>query len=198
MPRRAASGSHPDWSRLYELASSQAGYFTAKEAGAAGFSLPLLQHHLDAGRVERVQRGVFRLVNFPPTDEEGLVPTWLWSRREGTFSHETALALHQLSDVLPAKLHLTVPMAWKKRRVQIPRNLVLHHADLPEDEREWKGPVQVTTPLRTVVDCSVDAVANDLVEQAVREGVRRRFFTRQSVKLSLRQRLGVRRQSGAA
>jgi predicted transcriptional regulator of viral defense system len=197
MPRRAASGSHPDWSRLYELASGQAGYFTAKEAGSAGFSLPLLQHHLDAGRVERVQRGVFRLVNFPPTDEEGLVPTWLWSRREGTFSHETALALHQLSDVLPAKLHLTVPIAWKRRRVQIPRNVVLHHADLPKDEREWKGPIQVTTPLRTVVDCSVDAVAKDLVEQAVREGVRRRFFTRQSVKLSLRQRLYARRQSGA-
>jgi predicted transcriptional regulator of viral defense system len=198
MPRSAASGTRPNWSRLYELASGQAGYFTAKEAGEAGFSLPLLQHHLGAGRVERVQRGVFRLVNFPPTDEEGLVPTWLWSRREGTFSHETALALHRLSDVLPARLHVTVPTAWRRRRVQIPRNVVLHPADLSKDEREWKGPIEVTTPLRTVVDCSVDAVAKDLVEQAVREGVRRRFFTRHSVKQALRQRLDARRRSGAA
>jgi predicted transcriptional regulator of viral defense system len=198
MPRRAASGTHPDWNRLYELASGQAGYFTSKEAGEAGFSLPLLQHHLDAGRVERSQRGVFRLVNFPPTDEEGLVPTWLWSRREGTFSHETALALHQLSDALPAKLHVTVPTAWKKRRVQIPRNVVLHLADLGDDEREWKGPIQVTKPLRTVADCSLDAVAKDLVEQAVRQGVRRRLFTRQSLKQALRQRVDARRQSGAA
>lgn len=197
MPRRAAAGTNPDWNRLYELASGQAGYFTAKDAGDAGFSLPLLQHHLDAGRLERSQRGVFRLVNFPPTDEEGLVPTWLWSRREGTFSHETALALHQLSDALPAKLHLTVPMAWKKRRVQIPRNVVLHFADLADDEREWKGPIQVTKPLRTVADCSLDAVATDLVEQAVRQGVRRGLFTRQGLKQFVR-RLDRGSKSGAA
>jgi predicted transcriptional regulator of viral defense system len=197
MPRRATSGAHPDWNRLYELASGQAGYFTAREAGEAGFSLPLLPHHLDAGRVERSQRGVFRLVNFPPTDEEGLVPTWLWSRREGTFSHETALALHQLSDALPAKVHVTVPTTWKRRRVQIPRNAVLHFADLVDDEREWKGPIPVTKPLRTVADCSIDAVATDLVEQAVRQGVRRGLFTRQSLKQAV-QRLDEARQSGAA
>lgn len=197
MPRRAASGTHPDWSRLYEVAAGQAGYFTAKEAAKAGFSLPLLQHHLDAGRIERSQRGIFRLVNFPPTDEEGLVPTWLWSRREGTFSHETALGLHQLSDALPAKVHLTVPTAWGKRRLQIPRNLVLHFADLREDEREWKGPVQVTKPLRTVVDCSLDAVAPDLVAQAVREGIRRRLFTWQRLTQTLRQKKRA-RQNGAA
>jgi predicted transcriptional regulator of viral defense system len=197
MPRRARSGSRPDWNRLYELASSQAGYFTAKEASGVGFSLPLLQHHLDTGRVERAQRGVFRLVNFPPTDEEAFVPTWLWSRREGTFSHETALALHQLSDALPAKLHVTVPTAWRKRRVKIPRNIVLHFADLPEDDREWKGAIEVTTPLRTVADCSLDAVGEDLVEQAVRQGVRRRLFTRSSLKARL-QRDDARGQSGSA
>jgi hypothetical protein len=33
-------------------------HFTAEERPEAGFSLPLLQHHLDAGRVECSQRGV--------------------------------------------------------------------------------------------------------------------------------------------
>jgi predicted transcriptional regulator of viral defense system len=188
MPRLGTSGTHPDWSRLYELASSQAGYFTPKDASDAGFSLPLLQHHLAAGRVERSRRGVFRLVNFPPTDEEGLVPTWLWSRREGTFSHETALALHELSDALPSKLHLTVPVPWRKRRIQIPRDVILYYDDLADGEGEWKGPIRVTTPLRTVEDCSVDAVPEDLVEQAVRQGVRRGLFTRQILKQSVRRR----------
>jgi predicted transcriptional regulator of viral defense system len=197
VPRVAASGTRPDWTRLYEVASGQAGYFTAKEAAEAGFSLPLLQHHLDAGRVERAQRGIFRLVNFPPTDQEGLVPTWLWSGREGTFSHETALALHQLSDALPAKVHVTVPTARAKRRLQIPRNVILHFADLREDEREWKGPVQVTKPLRTVVDCSLDAVAPDLVTQAVSDAIRRRLFTQQSLRQALRQQERARRNGAA-
>jgi predicted transcriptional regulator of viral defense system len=185
MPRRAASGARPDWEQLQEAASGQAGYFTARDALAAGFSLPLLQHHLGAGRLERAQRGVFRLSGFPPTEHEGLVPIWLWSGREGVFSHETALALHQLSDALPAKVHLTVPSAWKKRRLKNPRNLVLHHADLSNDDREWKGAVQLTTPLRTVVDCSIDAVAGDLIDQAVRQAVRRGDFTRQEFRQAL-------------
>ena len=188
MPRPAASGSHPDWNRLNELASGQAGYFTAKDASEVGFSLPLLQHHLDAGRLERSRRGVFRLVSFPATEEEGFVPAWLWSRREGTFSHDTALQIHQLSDALPSKLHVTVPTHWKKRRIRVPRDIVLYYDDLADDDREWRGPIQVTTPLRTVVDCSVDAVATDLVEQAIRQGVRRRMFTRQSLKQSMRRR----------
>lgn len=83
MPRPAASGTHPDWNGLYQVAASQAGYFTADDANEVGFSLPLLQYHIDSGRIERSQRGVFRLVNFPPTDQEGFVPAWLWSRREG-------------------------------------------------------------------------------------------------------------------
>lgn len=182
MPRRAASGAQPSWDQLYEVASAQAGYFTASDAREAGFSLPLLQHHLNAGRVERAQRGVFRLVNFPSSEDEGFVPTWLWSRREGTFSHQTALALHQLSDALPSKLHLTLPTAWKKRRIKVPRDVVIYFADLQDDDRAWRGPVQVTTPLRTVVDCSVDAVAPDLVEQAKRQGFRRGLFTRSDVK----------------
>jgi hypothetical protein len=86
MPRRAASGSSPDWAQLYELAAAQAGHFTAADAAEASFSLPMLQHHLKAHRLERAARGVFRLVQFPPTDEEWLVPAWLWSGREGTFS----------------------------------------------------------------------------------------------------------------
>jgi len=90
-----------------------------------------------------------------------------------------------------------VPTAWKRRRIQIPRNVVLHFADLAHDEREWKGPIPVTKPLRTVADCSIDAVATDLVEQAVRQGVRRGLFTRQSLKQAVR-RLDGARQSGAA
>jgi predicted transcriptional regulator of viral defense system len=190
MPRRAASGAQPSWDRLYEVASAQAGYFTASDAREVGFSLPLLQHHLNAGRVERAQRGVFRLVNFPSSEEEGLVPTWLWSRREGTFSHQTALALHQLSDALPSKLHLTVPTVWKKRRIKLPRGVVLYFADLQDDDRTWRGPVHVTTPLRTVVDCSADAVAPDLVEQAKRQGLRRGLFTRSDLKRAVAERTG--------
>jgi len=178
------------------MAGTQAGYFTAKDASEAGFSLPLLQHYLTAGRIERSQRGIFRLTNYPPSDEEALVPAWLWSRREGVFSHETALAAHELSDALPAKLHLTVPSAWDARRIKIPRGMVLHYSDIVDQDREWRGPVQLTTPLRTIVDCALAAVAPDLVEQATRQGVRRGLFRRQAVKQAIKERLTARSNNG--
>lgn len=182
MPRLAASGVRPDWNRLYELASGQGGYFTLADAAEAGFSAPLLQHHLNAGRVERSRRSILRLVNFPPTDEEDLVPIWLWSDKLGVFSHETALMLHGLSDALPAKRHVTVPSTWSKRRLRVPDGVVLHHADLGKTDITWKGPVKVTTPLRTIFDCTTDAVAPDLVRQAITQGVRRGLFSKDDVK----------------
>ena len=75
---------------------------TNKQAAEAGYSLPLLQFYVQTGRLERVQRGILRLVHYPPGDNEDLVPLWLWSEQKGAFSHETALMLHDLSDALPS------------------------------------------------------------------------------------------------
>lgn len=195
MPRVSASGSAPDWDRLFEVASEQAGYVTNRQAVAAGYSLPLLQFYVQKGRLERAQRGILRLVHYPPGDNEDLVPLWLWSEQKGTFSHETALMLHDLSDALPGKRHMTVPSAWSKRRFRLPKGLVLHFADLPEAAITWLGPVPLTTPLRTVVDCASANVADDLVRQAVQQGVRRGLFERAEVNAALRQ---TRRERDAA
>ncbi len=182
MPRLSPHGQRPDWNSLYELAAAQGGYFTLADAARAGFSAPLLHYHARVGRIERAGRGIFRLVNFPVTDEEDLVPVWLWSDRRGVFSHETALALHGLSDALPSRLHLTLPAPWSKRRLRAPQRVVLHFADLPKRETAWKGPVRVTNPLRTVRDCAAGAVPPDIVRQAVTQGVRRGLFTRDDVR----------------
>jgi predicted transcriptional regulator of viral defense system len=154
------------WESLYELASGQAGYFSLSQASKAGFSRPRLQYHLETGKLERARRGIFRLRQYPPSPLEEYVALWLWSGREGTFSHETALLFHELSDALPAKVHLTVPLAWKQRRLRVPVELVLHFADLRPADRTWAGLVPVTTPWRTLADCIQDGVSPDLVSQA--------------------------------
>jgi predicted transcriptional regulator of viral defense system len=182
VPRYAADGHAPDWNGLYERAASQAGYFTAKQVAAAGYSLQLLQYYLRTGALERWGRGLFRLVQFPPTDHEDLVPTWLWSGGDGVFGLDSALALHTLSDALPAKQHLLVPAAWRKRRLRAPPGVLLTFVDVPPADRAWFGPVPATTPLRTVRDCIDHHVSPELVEQAITEGVRRRLFTRADVR----------------
>ncbi len=182
MPRRSPIGSEPRWEALYEAAAPRAGYFTTKQAKAAGYSPQLLQFYIRERRVERCARGIFRLVHFPPTDREDLVPIWLWSECVGVFSHETALAIHELSDLLPAQQHVTLPLAWSDRRLRVPKGVVLHHADLTKTEWAWFGPIPVTTPLRSVVDCIHAHVSKEFTDQAIAQGVRRRLFTRAEVR----------------
>lgn len=170
--------SRPDWDRLFEVAASQSGYFTTQQAAAAGYSTHLLRKHIHAGRITRAQRGIYRIVHFPAGGHEELVVAWLWSEQAGIISHQTALALHELSDALPAHVHLTLPSAWRSRRLRVPPGVVLHHADVTTDERAWFGAVPITSPRRTLNDCAKAGLSPELLQQAAQQALRRGIVAR--------------------
>lgn len=171
----------PSWDALYATAAGQAGHFTTAQAGEAGYSSPLLHKHRKAGRITRVRRGVYRLVHYPASEEEDLVVFWLWSDQQGVFSHETALSRHELSDVLPHEVEMTLPAAWSRRRLRIPDGLRVHYADIDGDARTWHGPVPVTTAARTVNDCARVGVSPEFMEQAIAQGLARGLFARDEI-----------------
>lgn len=172
-----ATRSGPNWDRLFDLAASQSGYFTTKQAADAGYSTHLLRKHIHAGRVTRAQRGIYRLVHFPASEHEELVTAWLWSEQAGVLSHQTALSLHGLSDVLPAQVHLTLPEAWRRRRFRVPPGVLLHHADVALDERSWFGAVPATNAGRTLSDCAKHGLSPELLRQAANQALRRGLVT---------------------
>jgi len=167
----------PSWDHLYEQAAVQAGYFTTGQAAEAGYSSPLLHKYLANGRIIRIRRGIYRLVHFPSGEDEDLVILWLWSEQEGVFSHETALVRHGLSDLLPADIELTLPAAWRSRRLRVPEGLHLYFEDLNDEERAWHGPVQITAAARTIRDCRAVGVSPEFLVPAVRQGVARGLFS---------------------
>jgi predicted transcriptional regulator of viral defense system len=172
MARNERTPETPDWDALFDVAQAQAGYFTTKQAALAGYSPQLLAYYRDS-RVERVRRGIYRLVHFPASDHEDLVVLWLWSEQEGVFSHDTALALHDLSDILPSRVHLTLPAGWRRRRLREPTGLVLHFSDIGDADRSSFDAVPVTRPRRTLEDCIETHVEPRLVEQAIRQARQR-------------------------
>src|SRR5258706_14670955 len=124
--------------RLYETAQSQQGFFTTKQAIRGGLAEKTHAYHVKAGNWIRVHRGIYRLADFPPAERPDLMLWDLWShdRRdipEGTYSHETALSLHELSDIMPSKLHMTVPKKFPRNN-QIPEIPVAHRAKLNEGD----------------------------------------------------------------
>lgn len=99
---------------LYEIAEPQYGFFTTKQAKEAGYDESKHAYHVRAGNWMREHRGIYRLRNFPSPERPDLMLWFLWSRDRndvprGVYSHDTALALYDLSDVNPAKLHMTIP-----------------------------------------------------------------------------------------
>ena len=162
--------------RLYETAEVQQGFFTTKQAKAAGFAENTHSYHVQAGNWLREHRGIYRLVLFPPTDHPDLAIWSLWSRNrreetEGVYSHQTALSLHELSDVNPAKLHMTVPPRFR-RNSEIPSILILHHGIVPPQDVQTAEGFRFTRPLRTIVD----VVETGVVERAfVRQAVQQAF-----------------------
>lgn len=163
----------PDWDHLFAIAREQEGLFTASQAREAGYSKPLLSYHLKTGKFARVHPGIYQLVHFPIGESEQLVMLWLWSDRQGVFSHETALVMFNLSDAMPARIHLTLPSSWLRRRLKVPKVLALHYDDVPEHQRTWVGPVQATTPRRTIIDCARDHLEPDLLQQAIQQALER-------------------------
>ncbi|MGC4068696.1 MAG: type IV toxin-antitoxin system AbiEi family antitoxin domain-containing protein [Polyangiaceae bacterium] len=172
------TATRPDWNRLYETASGQCGYFTTQQAASDGYSTHLLRKHIHAGRVLRARRGIYRLVHFPVSEHEDLVALWLWSEQHGVVSHQTALAFHELSDVLPSRVHLTLPVAWQKRRLRVPPDVRLHYADLSAEDRTWFGAVPITAPRRTLNDCATAGFSLELLQQATRQALHRGLVRR--------------------
>jgi len=161
--------SSPDPQELYRIAESQAGYFTARQAHAAGFSFALLNYHLKQGRFLRVRRGVYRLAQFPEMPHADLFVAWLAAGEKAVLSHESALALYGLTDLLPAEIHLTVPRTASRR---LP-GIRFHTARLHAEEITRRQGLPVTTPARTIVDLIRSGMAEEWVRQAIHQALAR-------------------------
>jgi predicted transcriptional regulator of viral defense system len=172
--------------RLFEVAESQQGYFTAGQAVECGYPTSSHVYHLKAGTWQREYRGICRLTRFPAMEYAQYALWALWSRNrqgvpQGVYSHQTALSLYDLSDLMPSRLHMTVPAGFR-RNVPIPDILILHKGNIAADEIEEREGYRVTRPIRAVTDLLADSsVSVDHIRQALREGLKRGLVARAEI-----------------
>ena len=100
----------PDVRGLEAEAYQQGGYFSVDQAGKHGVSRQLLNHHVRQGRFERVRRGLYRVRGFPTSEHDEMREKWMAvGMDKAVLSHASALALLELSDNVPDRVHLLVP-----------------------------------------------------------------------------------------
>ena len=167
----------PDHRALYLVAEQQAGYFATAQARQAGFSHSLLSYHVGKGRFVRVKPHVYRLAQFPASPHEDLYVAWLEAGAEAVISHDSALALYDLSDLLPGQVHVTIRRTGSRRRPGIR----LHTKQLSQQEVSRYAGLPITTVERTLMDVTAAGLADEQVQAAIREAVRRGLVTRDSL-----------------
>lgn len=159
--------------RLFALAADQAGYFTAAQAKELGYSYPAQAHHVQAGNWLRIDRGLFRLSEWIPDINDDLVRWTLWSKNRAVVSHETALGAHQVGEYESPRIHLTVPPGFRMGDGA----LVLHEADLPEDDVVNRPGFRLTTLTRSLVDVATQSVDEAQLARAIEEALAQGTFT---------------------
>lgn len=163
---------------LAALAGTQSGYFTAAQALKIGYSYPAQRYHAHRGNWTRVDRGIFRLPEWPVGEHDDLVRWSLWSRGTAVVSHDTALVVHDLGDVNPARIHLTVPPSFRARA----SGVVLHRGTIPEDEIQGHGGFRVTTPLRSLLDVAAGDLELDHLARAIKSALDHGLVTKRALK----------------
>jgi predicted transcriptional regulator of viral defense system len=160
--------------QLVALARGRRGHtFTLTDAERLGLSrktvAKLAADPEGAARIARFDRGVYQVI--PDRHEDHYVAAWRKVGDDAIASHQTALALHGLSDIEPRAYEFTIPREHRARAQG--RRFRLHTATKRPKVVTVYG-VPTTTPARTIVDC---ALFGEQTEMAVAQALARGLTT---------------------
>ncbi len=166
--------------RLYAIAEAQGGFIAAHQAVDAGIPRSTLSYHAtDGDALERVAHGVYRLRRFPTPPHGHVIAGWLaLARADGVVSHESALELLDLTDLIADEVHVTLPRA--KRGLRTPPGVHSHFTDRPIDARHRRNVlgIPVTSVERTLTDLLRSGGWTEQTDLAIRQAIGRGLTTR--------------------
>lgn len=163
---------------IAELSESE-GVFTTAQAARLGIPRDALHDAAEAGRLERIARGAYRMVGSGSTQLDELVAIWKLTA-PGMFAHErmqlgawdgvvvggsTAASILELGDFYVSPYRIYAP-----RRINS-RNKAASFAvrDVPREDVSFVHGLPVTRPERTVFDLVADHEDMSLVADALRD-----------------------------
>ena len=162
---------------LLEVANSQYGYVTAEDARRLGIDPGQLRlmHHRKV--LDRLAVGLYRFPIVPTTSLDQYMEATLWPRLPTVLSHETALDLHDVCDVNPSRVHLTVPPDYRLRR-DLPAMYQLHPRQLEARDITSHEGIPIVTVHRAILDGIETGLGSHLIDQAVTTAESRGMLSR--------------------
>ncbi len=159
-----------DMEKLREIALEQNGFVTASQAEEIGVSRPMLTYLLKNDRIERPRRGVYRVPQVLATRFDTFRLALLWTGdKKAALSHETALDLYDVCDIVPDFIHVTVPLTRRIAKSD-GDGYVIHKERLLEEDRTLAEELPVVTLVKAIEQCIVADTPSYLLEQAIKNG----------------------------
>lgn len=150
------------------------GILRTTEALAAGIHPRTLYALRDAGQIETLARGVYRLADLPPLTNPDLATV---AKRipHGVICLLSALAYHEITTQVPHEVHLALPRTTRRPRLQHPPLRVYHFSEEAMragiDTHTIDGVVvRIYNPEKTLADCFKyrGKIGMDLVLESIR------------------------------
>jgi len=165
------------YNQLAERAAETFGYLTAEDARDLGVPLGTLNALSRRGQLVRVSHGIYRMPLIPPSRLDQYMLATLWPDGRGCISHESALELYGISDVNPARVHVTVPARYRTHR-EIPALYALHREDLTDRDRGSFDGIPAVSATKAIRQLHEQHLRPSLLAQAIDEGLRGGWLAR--------------------
>ncbi|MDA0159290.1 type IV toxin-antitoxin system AbiEi family antitoxin domain-containing protein [Solirubrobacter ginsenosidimutans] len=164
------------FTEVLEIARDQHGFVRTTDLREVGIDPKRLNDYWRRGLAERLGYGVYRLHLVPHDEWDEFMHAAVWPDGRGVLSHETALDLHDLCDVNPNHIDVTVPKAYRTHR-DTPLAYRVHRRDLDADEITAVNGVPIVTPGRAIIDGIEAGLRPTLIEQAIDTAQRQAAIT---------------------
>lgn len=170
---------------LIELAMRQGGYFTAKQALKFGYSYRAQNYYVEAKQWLKEDRALYRFNFLPFSKEDELIKACFWSRDkkdipQAVISHESALSVHGIGEIISDKVNLTVPKSFRKKA---PRKYLIHKADLINKEVEKRDSFKVTNVVKTIIDMT-ENIDPEQLKKTVEDAYKKGLISQHEIELS--------------
>lgn len=171
-----------DIEKLREIALDQHGLVTSSQAEEVGVSRPSLTYLVKNERIERVDRGIYRIPQVNATENDVFQQALLWAGDGAFLSHDTALAAWGICDINPTKIHVTIS---KNRRIQKQARdyIVLHKLNVASGQLRWWDGMRIASPALAIQQAIERGVASHILEQAIANARSKGLITKDQAKV---------------
>lgn len=179
--------------RLGEIASQQWGLITTSQAATVGVNRLQLSRLNQAGALERLAHGTYRMAGAPPAEDEHILSAWLSLATTGeppVAAGATAARLHRIGDLWLDKIDFTTSTRRTTRRPDV--RLRTRHLDSTDVTIAMGIPTM--TAARTIADLTEQHTDPSLVADIARDADYRGILNRRHLARALEPLASAHRQ----